>query len=253
MKLFYRYKENNCYARRELIEKNFWFSKPVLFNDPCDSAMHLLHSNERVQVIDKLNSHLMENCDPVMLLEGINDIKSFQKVRNDVLDRIKNRGICCFTTKFDNPLMWAHYADEHRGVCLEYAVTDDRTLDDFHRVKYSNQIDAKRIMQSYSHSGGICDELDLELLTTKPKEWEYEEEYRYIISSGDTKCVLPVQLRSIIFGARFPEEDIEEIVAILSEYPARPKLKRATIDSQSFSIKVFDWSDQRLLTKYGNF
>ena len=48
-------------------------------------------------------------------------------------------GIFCCTTEYDNIPMWAHYADNHRGCCMEFDVTKD--LDFFHfpmKVTYDN-------------------------------------------------------------------------------------------------------------------
>jgi len=33
---------------------------------------------------------------------------------------INNSSVACFTTTFDNFLMWSHYANGHNGVCLGY-------------------------------------------------------------------------------------------------------------------------------------
>ncbi len=43
MKL-YKYKGYSEYLIEELKSKTLWFSKPTDFNDPCDSAMHLLRA-----------------------------------------------------------------------------------------------------------------------------------------------------------------------------------------------------------------
>lgn len=36
----------------------------------------------------------------------------------------KNTGIYCFTKSEDNILMWSHYANEHKGICLEFDHSD---------------------------------------------------------------------------------------------------------------------------------
>jgi len=31
-------------------------------------------------------------------------------------------GVCAFSLTQENRLMWSHYADDHRGICLTYAI-----------------------------------------------------------------------------------------------------------------------------------
>ena len=38
----------------------------------------------------------------------------------------------CFSFKWSNPVLWAHYADKHKGICLGFDVPDDNVQ----RVKY---------------------------------------------------------------------------------------------------------------------
>ena len=39
----------------------------------------------------------------------------------------RNLGLLCFSRSWTNPLLWAHYADKHRGICLGFDlnVADD--------------------------------------------------------------------------------------------------------------------------------
>ena len=47
---------------------------------------------------------------------------------NKVIDNfIKNSSVACFTTTFDNFLMWSHYANGHNGVCLVYKTENEET------------------------------------------------------------------------------------------------------------------------------
>ena len=41
----------------------------------------------------------------------------FDKVQTD----LRNVGVCSFSLELTNTLMWSHYADEHRGICLTYS------------------------------------------------------------------------------------------------------------------------------------
>ena len=42
-------------------------------------------------------------------------------------------GLLCFTKHWRNPVLWSHYADTHRGLCLGFEVDDTVSV----RVRYT--------------------------------------------------------------------------------------------------------------------
>lgn len=36
------------------------------------------------------------------------------------LHRHYERGVCCFSTTYARPLLWSHYGEQHRGLCIGY-------------------------------------------------------------------------------------------------------------------------------------
>ncbi len=44
------------------------------------------------------------------------------KATKDYLNR--HFGVICFSKRWSNPVLWAHYADKHRGICLGFDVPD---------------------------------------------------------------------------------------------------------------------------------
>jgi hypothetical protein len=81
-------------------------------------------------------------------------------------DMSQRYGIICFCKRGHNPLLRSHYADKHRGICLGFDV-DDRGL---RRVNY---VADRPDLQIPSTIESIQ-----ELLFTKFKDWEYEQEWR---------------------------------------------------------------------------
>lgn len=78
-------------------------------------------------------------------------------------------GILCFSRDWSNPVQWAHYADNHEGVCLGF----DRPSSLLEKVTYvEDRIDL---------DGKMDEELVMKLLKTKYIHWSYEKEYRAFI------------------------------------------------------------------------
>jgi hypothetical protein len=75
--------------------------------------------------------------------------------------------------------MWAHYADSHKGFCVEYELDIDEQGNlptGFHRVVYASQLPYPSILELLL----TPEECINRIVTTKAMEWSYEEEVRYI-------------------------------------------------------------------------
>ncbi len=84
-------------------------------------------------------------------------------------------GLVSFCRKWTNPVIWAHYAEDHKGVCLGIDMPDSTVVP----VKYVS----KRVPRNE-----VFDELNLPIVyengnpvwTTKFSHWRYEQEYRWL-------------------------------------------------------------------------
>jgi Protein of unknown function (DUF2971) len=73
--------------------------------------------------------------------------------------------ITCFSTDHKSHLMWSHYANHHKGVCIEYDITG--MLNDIHPCLYTNEFG------NFDWTNGASS-------LVKSISWEYEHEWRYI-------------------------------------------------------------------------
>jgi len=96
--------------------------------------------------------------------------KAFLAVRDQMC---ANRGVLCFSRTWHNPLLWSHYADKHRGMCLGFDVADVNIA----HVRY----DPKRLVDVVPKllgGGPDSETLMTRLLATKFRDWKYEDEVR---------------------------------------------------------------------------
>lgn len=101
----------------------------------------------------------------------------------------------CLCTNYKNSLMWSHYADSHRGFCVEYDFfeADISTLP--FPVVYSNirpQIPwGEALTRSPENTAKATSNLMIGLLT-KDKCWEYENEWRFLmVASASPSLKMP--------------------------------------------------------------
>lgn len=96
-------------------------------------------------------------------------------------------GVLCLTTNPDHKLMWAHYADGHRGFVLEFDTNNPRfeLTEEMHKVVYSST------SPTYNPVVGSQG-----WWKVKSKDWGYEGEYRMTIRLE--KCE-----KKILSGGKF--------------------------------------------------
>lgn len=154
----------------------------------------------RISQFDRLN-------DPFELLsvrmEGMHERFVFKMLREHW---IKTLGVICFGKHWKSPLMWGHYADNHKSVCLGFDVAD----------KWPKQIiyepeRLKHLIKIGAPAGGLTHEGIEQVITTKYEQWAYEEEWRLFLNLKDKDPINgeyylaigpDLVLREIILGAR---------------------------------------------------
>ena len=96
--------------------------------------------------------------------------------------------ICLSKSKNINSL-WAHYANNHDGICIEYDVNEcNNILKDFcFPIEYVDESDYTLDLKSHVRENNLDLNLLLKPFLRKSKEWEYEKEWRIILNENMIK------------------------------------------------------------------
>jgi len=143
-------------------------------------------------------ARIMELNDPFEFLGMDLSNPEFRRAMNSTKKAFsKDRGILCFSKDWNNPLQWAHYADNHKGICLGFDIPSEKLT----KVRY--------VEERIAHNGQINDDQMIQFLSTKFQHWSYEQEYRgfyrledeidgiYYVDFSET-----LKLSQVIVGAR---------------------------------------------------
>ena len=133
-------------------------------------------------------------------------------------------GLLCFSRRWSNPVLWSHYADKHRGLCLGFDIPD-------HLAKHVTYV-GRRLKAELEDATSLDDNdsFGFKLITTKYRHWRYEDEVRLIINLAHTQPEGPIQsegsryfipycnvltLREIVIGPRstLTSEDLTLVLA----------------------------------------
>lgn len=117
------------------------------------------------------------------------------------LMRRYDRGVFSLAERANCPLMWSHYGDQHRGICLGYSVPAD-AAGDVHKMKYggSRLVQASAVSAMLGGDGAARGAVDEAVLLKKARPWAYEREWRLLGPRGEQHS--PLELEEVIFGMR---------------------------------------------------
>ena len=134
--------------------------------------------------------------------------------------------VSCFCEERDNPLMWGHYANSQKGVCIgykaqlingEYKLTLDLEEEAFLKVKYRKQ-PPRRI----NLFGPDAETKTCLFVLTKFSKWKYENEYRIVLvkdkdKQKNKKTYEKKDIECIIFGSKVDYCDAHRIYKVIKE------------------------------------
>jgi hypothetical protein len=143
----------------------------------------------------------------------------------------RKHGLVCFSRKWSDPVLWSHYSENHRGICLGFDASDQLT----HMVDY-----VQDRLQFPNDSPTAVNQM----LYTKYSAWAYEEEVRIWVNRGDPYddgiSYAPINnedisLREVILGARCSAERslIEEAI---KGYEPPVRIIKARLSWSSFEV-----------------
>lgn len=211
----YAFRRCNNYLYQSLINEELNLSSPTVFNDPFDCPiLELLNNEDEVAPLIREAYHSCLKIACFMKKEKL----PYEKDGNTIYDKKKNLDD---KEEFLNPLMWAHYADNHSGICIKYGFSKSITqlsgnnssvVSFFQDVKYSEED-----LSQYSQKNSISLKDSFFL---KGKPWEYENELRFLYfdikGEGEHKQIeIKNCIEAVYFGVRCSEKDQETIKRIL--------------------------------------
>ena len=160
--MIYKYYRGINRDWNSIIKPELWLCKATCFNDPYDSAF--LCNCHSKKIYDPQTEHTLA------VEEGLKQYEQDQK--SDIMQDAVFVG--CFSERNDALLMWSHYADEHRGLCIGYNLHDLIKNYNCFPVIYSDEMP-----QGKELGLNKTDSL-MKYILTKYSDWSYEKEWRII-------------------------------------------------------------------------
>ena len=258
----YKFEKINEQTLRNLKNAQLFFNTPSSFNDPFDcSILETSVILDNSDYVDIFNHYFNEH--DIILKSEIKDISDIpEKYKKQIYSGIQNTlkqkqhqylyntGCTCFSERKDHILMWSHYADCHKGFCLEFN-TSFQPFQNAMQVNYSYDYPSinlkKLILNHQAHDEGL-----LSPILTKHKCWCYEKEWRIFHKEPHKPYGYEVDaLNAIYFGAAANETDIEIVCLILQGQSKNTNFFKARKDNVKYSLH-FDEFTYTPFVKHNN-
>jgi|GEM_PF-6815132 Protein of unknown function (DUF2971). len=163
-----------------------------------------------------------------------------------------NYQVLSFSQYHKSNLLWSHYAGNDYGICVIYKQTLKEKLSGFDIVEMQGLINYQNNPPRIKEYEDTKREINKKIFFTKQKEWEYENEYRFITQNTSKDCVyLPIEnddIFGVIFGVNTNEKIVRSILTICNRYNYK-KFQVHTYGS-SYILKTVELdNDPLMITK----
>ena len=160
-------------------------------------------------------------------------------------------GVLSLTERPDNVLMWAHYAQQHQGLVIQFDEThaffnnrDAAGWSQVNKIAYSDERPLRASMVDLSIQ---------EVFFTKGRDWEYEQEWRLLRLLSDCHknfstpagtvhlFYVPADcITGVILGCRMIKEDRDELLSLFAsdERYHHVKTYQIEIDPDKYQLNI---------------
>ena len=201
----YRYRSFDVHAAREteaLLGSYLFASTFASMNDPMEAFIETGGPEDRI----------LKHFAPGVALDTL---------YGAIVPMVAKFGLISFSETFEDLPLWAYYAGNFSGLCLEFdtarlAMSPLRSERLF-KVEYETTalppISLSAIMANNA------DDVLTARLVRKRREWAHEKEWRYVTGRSGEKPVLDDALTRIFLGPRMPPAKVNQICTAMARRP----------------------------------
>ncbi len=230
---YFKFRTINKHLIESLVNSRLFFAKPNKLNDPFDCKLDLGKSFARA-------ASIAMGTRKTWLQSALNDGQKFIK---EWQARFENFGICSFSLELHSTIMWSHYADEHKGVCLLYRFPESfflapqNKIFGVDKVKYRDDALTDWLKnEAPMDLLKFVQDLAKLYLTAKSPAWSYESEARVIREEHGFIDIPFGFLEQVCFGLSTSQADIDLIIKLAKEYCGCRNFCRIIRSERDFGI-----------------
>jgi hypothetical protein len=142
----------------------------------------------KIARIDELNDPFELCAANFSDVDAKSRLEAFKKQVNE------RYGVVCFSENYHDPVLWSHYADNHRGVALVFEIPDSEAIRiDYQPECFKLDIDAAIRRDRFDES------VINKFISAKFPSWHYENEIRMTCVLNDHFCQIDAKGKKVYF------------------------------------------------------
>lgn len=212
----YAYRSASDYLLDSFKNEKLSMSSPTTFNDPFDCPILELLTMYGDDISQLAYESYRECLKITCFVKNRKIQPEFNEEHNPIWVQKHDND----PEEYLNELMWAHYANNHKGVCIKYNFNNDITKfadKAKSQIAYFRDIEYTSDMDVYRKNGAINLQ---DAFFAKSKAWEYENELRLLAyapnGTGNYASIdAKDSIAAVYFGLKCPKEKQAEIIDIL--------------------------------------
>jgi len=222
-RFLYKYRCVSERSLKMLKEGKYYFAPAHSFNDPLDCAVEPIYELPPIDKIIEYQAKVLQDNEGIGFQEALQKsqilkrlpqmelVKFLRRIRDSIQNILRSEyGVLSLSAKNDNILMWSHYADYHKGFCIEFKRSPDNPLGSTQPVEYVKEYPC------FNYFDELPGAIAKRIILTKADDWSYEEEWRGIQKANNQVRYTDDMITGIIFGLRMPDHHKREIHQIFN-------------------------------------
>jgi len=199
-------------------------------------VMHEMLSHDSSKKPDEVTSWLNSLPQNIATKLAIEQMNGYRKEMENSLR------ICSFCGVPDNPIVWSHYADSHKGFCLVFDASND-LFGEAAEVSYQKEYPTIDVTEEN------LEVIFANTVLVKYQGWEYETEFRLSSKEPGNHEMLPVKNKKFVF----PSELLVGVILgcqisnpdrhIIEEFcKGRPNgfIRKAELNNDKYELSIRD-------------
>lgn len=248
------FKYRSTEAAFKILEEQIIYLPSVsMFNDPFDCKIPMnfeeMSEDEELQrrfaekfliAPDIPQNKRREEIDRILAIGSIKDKERLRKMEEARVRKMEEVfGVFCLSVIPDNLLMWSHYGDSHKGVCIGFnpkKLIDAISPTWVAPITYSFDYPKISVLE---HPEQILEIM----LFNKSIEWHYEKEIRIVKSTLNGACEINIPteaIEEIYLGCLATEVTKNKIVKICNQKYQHVRISKFNKDKMNFALEITD-------------
>jgi hypothetical protein len=236
------------WVRDSIVHSKHFFASPLSFNDPFDCRSNFELRGTRAELVKYYEGVVARQMpelgrdarraearrrvsDPTFDPRLPENMESFRRTYHETVT--SHVGVLCLSEVHDDILMWAHYADSHRGVCLVFNPAEPF----FTTAQPVHYCEERPYVNPLTHAQ---DQMLDSAMFTKSNHWSYEREWRILQykNGAGVYTVPPPALVQVVMGAEINTANEARVRQWVAEASTNVSVVSASLSPKKFKIEI---------------